>query len=257
MRIGPLVFGAGLALLCAGVVSTRADAWDTRVAARTIPLNLTGVEVLDLRDSGIRQLTITNEGNAQADYPGGVGIQQRSDGASTQTQAQTPTCDVSGKVLRCVADTRVIGENPTMRIPPGRYLLLGSEIDIVAKADPGSFSLQAFGRVGWKGDSDSLEIRLTPQESTGKKLEWEAGPSFEFKGGRVGALNILAETGGITLEDLSRVGSIEVHATPDVRLSVKHLADIARIKVMTSDNARVGNDLPAVETVKRNGSSSP
>lgn len=237
MRIGPWIFAAGLALLCAGVVSTRADAWDTRVPERTVPLQLAGIRTIDIRDAAIREVAIAGKGHPRVHYPGGNDLLRLQD-----KQASPPGCAASGETLRCTSPTLFLPGTPTMHLPPGRYRLLARNTDIVAQSEVESFVLESDGRIGWKGPAQALQVQLIQPERQPGKAEWHPPPSFSFNGGRVGALRIRAEKGDISLGDLSQVGSIEIFAAPDVSLTVSHVADLARVRVMPlADLAPIGN----------------
>ena len=124
MRIGPWLLGAGLLLLAAGVVSSRADAWDTRIPALTIPLPMDGIDTIDIRGSGIEKVVISSKGPAQARYPEG----RRFAWQDADKPATPPACEATDGTLRCKAGTQFLPGTPTMQLPPGRYRLLAGDV---------------------------------------------------------------------------------------------------------------------------------
>lgn len=225
MRIGPWVFAAGLGLLCAGVVSSRADAWVVHAAALTIPLALNGVDTIDIRDGAIDKVVISDKGPPQVHYPE-VGESMR---MSEDKALEPPACHVAGSTLHCVAGTPYMPGNPTMHLPPGRYRLLAGGAEIRSQVDLEAITLELDrGYVHWTGPVGDLTVKLSSRESTGDAADCDQ-PKFGFKGGRVGSLRILADTGGVSLEDLSRVANIEVQATGKVGLTVAKAIDVSRI----------------------------
>lgn len=228
MRIGPWVVVAGVGLLCAGVVSTRADAWDTRMPALTLPLTLAGVDTVDLRDSAIKQVVISSKGRAQAHYPGGETYQRRDDDAAP---VAPPTCRTTGRTLRCASGERFLPGEPTLQLPPGRYRLLLRDASVLAQSEITSITLEVHGQVYWTGPAEVLDVALAMSQPD-KAAGYCTPPSFSLLGGRVHGLRIHAAVGGLNFKDLSEVGSIEVQAGQDVPLSVDKAADISRIKVL-------------------------
>jgi hypothetical protein len=241
MRIGPWVLGTGLLLLVAGVVSTRADAWDTRIPALTIPLAMSGIDTIDIRASGIDKLVISSRLPAQVHYPEGSRFAWQDE----KEQAAPPACHVTGATLRCKAGTQYLPGTPTMQLPPGRYRLLAGDVTILAQSDLESITLEVNGQVSWAGPVDALDVTLVPPPRTGKGDYPCSPPRFAFNGGRVRSLRIQAGAGSLNFDHLSEVGSIEVEAAQDVGLEVDKAADIARIKVLPLTAAAAAANAPA------------
>ena len=228
MRIGPWLLGAGLLLLAAGVVSSRADAWDTRIPALTIPLPMDGIDTIDIRGSGIEKVVISSKGPAQARYPEG----RRFAWQDADKPATPPACEATDGTLRCKAGTQFLPGTPTMQLPPGRYRLLAGDVAIQSQSDLESLAIEVSGQTSWTGPVAELEVSLPPQPKVGEGKSYCSPPQFAFNGGRVDKLRVQAGAGSIDFNRLSDVGSIEVHAAPDVGLTVGKAADIARIKVL-------------------------
>ncbi len=237
MRIGPLVFITGLGLLCAGVVSTRADAWDTQVPARTIHLDLAGIDTLDMRDSQIRKVEIASGNTAELLYPGGKRYRWENDDAPVAA----PSCHATGRVLRCTSGARFMPGEPKLYLPPGSYRLLLDDAEVEAKSGASAVALEVHGSVGWKGAVDVLEIMLVVPSAT--KGESHCGTQqFTYSKGRVRHLRVQAEGGRLEFGDLSDVGGIDVQAAPDVGVNVARAADLARIKVVPLTGKTVVSD---------------
>lgn len=228
MRIGPWMLGAGLLLLAAGVVSTRADAWDTRIPALTIPLSMDGIDTIDIRGSGIEKVVISGKGPAQVRYPEG----RRFAWQDPEQHATPPACRATGGTMSCKAGTQFLPGTPTMQLPPGRYRLLADDVAILAQSELESFAIEVSGQVNWTGPVAELAVSLLPPPLAGKGEPYCSPPRFAFHGGRVGVLRIQANAGSLDLDRLSEVGSIELRATPEVGLTVSKAADIARIELL-------------------------
>ncbi|HSD16402.1 MAG TPA: hypothetical protein VLC71_03960 [Thermomonas sp.] len=228
MRIGPWVLGTGLLLLAAGVVTSRADAWDTLTPALTIPLAMRGIDTIDIRESGIEKVVVSSAVPAQVHYPGG----RRFAWLDDEKQATPPSCRTTGATLRCEAGTRFVPGTPTMQLPPGRYRLLVDDVAILAQSDLESVAIDAHGRISWSGPVAELDVTLVPPPRTRKGGYPCSPPHFAFDGGRLRSLRIQAGAGSLDFDDVSEVGDIEVQAAADVRLQVAQAADIARIKVL-------------------------
>lgn len=228
--IGPSMLGTGLLLLAAGVVSTRADAWNTRIPALTIPLAMNGIDTIDIRGSGIDKVVISEKGPAQVNYPEG----RRFAWQEEKNRATPPACRIAGTTLRCKAGTQFLPGTPTMQLPPGRYRLLADDAAILAQSELESIAIEVSGQVNWTGPVAELDVTLVPQPQAGNKDQsYCSPPRFAFNGGRVAALRIQANAGNLDFERLSEVGSIELQTSPDVGLTVGKVADIARIKVLS------------------------
>lgn len=239
MRAGPWVFAAGLALLCAGVVSTRADAWDARLPALTIPLALNGIDVIDMRNSAIDKVVISSGDAARVHYPGGP-IYRRDE----ETPAASPACRTTGSTLRCTSGKRYLPGEPTLHLPPGRYRLLLRDASVLARSDIEFLALEASGQVYWKGPADALDVVLVrprPAKGVGRCEQSQ----FMFLGGRVHDLRIRARAGNLNFGDLSEVGSIEVQAAGHVGLTVDKANDIARLRVLPLSSAQAGDQREA------------
>lgn len=228
MRIGPWVLGAGLAMLAAGVVSTRADAWNTRLPAVTIPLTLAGIDTIDIREGGIDKVVISDKLPPQVHYSGESNTRWR----RNDRPPAPPACRVQDGVLRCTAGPRGWSDGGTvMQLPPGRYRLLTRDVRISAESNVEWFAVEAVGRVNWAGPAGELEVTLPPLHRESGKSGYCDSSSFDFESGRVGALRVRAAAGSVSFGDLSDVGKIDVEAASDTGLSVKRAGDIARIAV--------------------------
>lgn len=227
MRIGPCILGAGLLLLAGGVVSTRADAWDTRVPAVTIPLALGGIDTIDMRESGINNVVISSNAKPQVHYPGGQMYRWRGD----EMPVAPPACRATGSTLQCTSGERYLPGDPSLYLPPGRYRLLLRDVSVLAKSGVESIELEVNGLVRWTGPADALVIRLA-MPRPGEGASTCEAPQFAFEGGRVRSLRIQASVGELAFDHMSDVGSIEVRAAENVGLKVGKVADIARIKLL-------------------------
>ena len=76
MRIGAWLVAAGMALTVAGVASTGASAWKEGDIPRRVPLQVSGADVVDLRDSQIRNLRIGSGQAAELAWRGGMRIKR-------------------------------------------------------------------------------------------------------------------------------------------------------------------------------------
>lgn len=227
MRIGPLVIGAGLLLLTVGVVSSRADAWDTRAPSLTIPLAMNGIHAIDIRDSGIEKVVISSAVHAQVYYPAGRRFARHGEDG----QAKPPSCRATGATLRCEAGTQFVSGISTMHLPPGRYRLLVGDAEIIAQSDLQAITIEAYGSVSWAGPVAELDVKLVSPPRTRDESHCSP-PRFGFRGGRLRSMRIQAGAGHLSFDHLSEVGSIEVHAAQEVGLEVDKAADIARITVL-------------------------
>lgn len=226
MRIGPFLLVAGLGLLCVGVVSTRADAWSLQLPERKIPLLLAGVTTIDMRDSGIREVRIAPGNTPYVLYPGG----KRYRYAQHKNKELMPACRTSAGRLRCVFDPQLAMAEPTLFLPPGHYRLMVNNVEIKAQGEVGAVAIDAYGDVGWKGDATALEVRLPAVQGTPSGY---CGVSrFNYRGGQVQQLRVLAGGGALEFEDMRRIGATEVQAAAEVSIRVDRAMDLARIKLL-------------------------
>lgn len=228
-RIGPLVLSVGIGALCAGIISTRADIWKRpNPGELTMTLDMQGVQILEIGRRQLGELTI-------ADRPALIHIHwwQRPD-ADYGTEPILRTRD--GNRLRLdLPSEKLMPGKLTLEVPPGLELLSGRNLSVKADTNAGTLRIETFG-LTWQGDAETLDIRARTWPSGECEARHERRtPAVSFVKGRAGRVRISIERGNVVLQDLSRVDRIELHAGPEVGLSIRHVEDLQRITLHPFD----------------------
>ena len=228
MRAGMLALGLGIALYAVGVVSTRMDAWSAKPGEQSSPLQIEGVDTVDLRGSGINEIDI---GKGQA-----AALEVRRFRQSRNGQEfEAPTCKVTDRVLRCAVSPDASGIGGKLTLPPSvSTLLLDGYVGIHSKGGIDRLSIQTGGHLTWTGDAAHLEIRRGDRPAS---QEEDRGAMINFESGKVRELHLKVSDCNVSLGDLSGVDSVKLDAGSRVGLSLGNLDDLGRIRI-----ARQGGD---------------
>jgi hypothetical protein len=226
-RIGPWIFAAGLAVLGAGIVSTRSPGWkQPNRDSQTIALDLQGVDSLDIGDRETQMLRISN-------LPPAIRIQWYGRGAVVD-DAELVSVIRDGRNARLMWRSREPTYGlVTLELPSTLRSLSGENLNIRAQVNVGPLRIDAVD-IGWSGDAQGLDIHALGRPEQLRR-DCNPHPSVTFDAGRVAQLRISIERGEVNLRDLSQVGAIEVHAGPGVALRVGRIDDLPRIKLLPFD----------------------
>ncbi len=230
MRIGPWMLAAGLALLGAGIVSSASEAWKREKQERSVALDMTGVEALDVGRTRIDRIVLAPRGDAMLEYSMWDGSRPDDDKPVVGATRERDVLKIDGALDYGVAlDVALTLPVTSVRRLSGRKLAV--------QAESNAHSLRLEGSdVSWKGDADVLDVRLVASWESGCMGKQSRNASgFVFEAGRVGVLRISSEGGTVKLGDLSRVDKIELHAGDDVRMDVRRVSDLRRIQFLPFD----------------------
>lgn len=222
-RFGPLLFSAAIVVLCAGIVSTRSDAWKKPAAeALDIPLDVEGVTSLEIIPDDLGNVIIAQRSPGIRSKPPEWAREDEDSVGVTVTRA--------GDRLRLdhEPDERLWGE-VEVTIPPGLSSLSGSRLVVEAEVNAGTLRMDG-ASLRWNGDADALDMDALPGAMDPNR-NCQQVSRVNFVAGSVQVLRVSIERGELVLGDLSRVGRIEVHAGADVQLTVRHIDDVGRIEI--------------------------
>lgn len=220
-RLGPWVLCAGLALLVAGVVSSRAKVWkeNAGIGERTQTVDVAGIDTLDLRGSKIRTLII-NDGAATVRYPADMKkppAWHREGHAlvfdANNEEAYGQSIELPSQVQHVLADGRV-GLSVTAKMPAAAMRIEGST------------------NLDWSGDAGALELRELVQPTATSGFCGGGSGWISFNKGRVKNLRIVSVRDDVHLHDLSQVGDVEIQAGPKVGLHVDNIGDLGKLHVV-------------------------
>ena len=226
-RIGPWLFGSGIVVLCAGIVSTRSDAWiKPRVDAIDIPLDTEGVGSVVISPGDLGTVVIT-------DRPPGIHIDPYEWTRTTEDMAHV-TVDRNGDRLRIEHEPgKSVSGDVELAIPPGIATLSGSRLEVKAEVNAGNLKM-AGTSLNWDGDAGTLDMQALPG-TIDLRRGCQNGASVYFEDGSVQVLRISIESGQLVLGNLSRVDRIEIHAGAEVQLTVSRIEDLRRIEMRPFD----------------------
>lgn len=227
-RIGPWVLAGGLTLLCAGIVSTRSEHWKPPGRAEQfIALDMQGVNVLEVTDLQPGKLVIGAQHSQVRIKPWERAARDRASNRALVTR------DNDRMQLDFSARGIPRGET-TVEIAHGPGLIAGGRLQIETRTNAGTLEVET-AELTWTGDADTLRVRALASLDGGARLSCDRLPRVAFLGGRIGHIRISIERGSVRLQNLSQVGRIELHAGPDVALSVGRLEDLRRIEMHPFD----------------------
>jgi hypothetical protein len=229
-RIGPLVFSGGILLVCAGIASTSLESWkkpqrdESTIVLDT--LDMQGVEALEIGGQQHATVRIT-------DRQPRVIIRWWDNSARAET-AEPVVATRSGNRLQLQFTPKYLARGSmTVEIAPGLALISATRLSVKAESNAGALRVDA-SHLDWQGDADALDIRALAEPAPTDNT-CATRPDVTFANGRVERLRISIEWGEVHLGDLSAVDHIELHAGPDVSLSVAHLHDLQRIEMHPFD----------------------
>jgi hypothetical protein len=228
MRLGPWVFVAGIALLCAGMASTHSDAWkwpDSDV--QLVPLDAQGVDAIDLGRLLVNEVVVAR-GQPQLRI-------QWYQGARDGHQLPFTTARDGNALRLTVPPGKGVSGNVSLVVPTSVASLSGTRLSVKTTTDADKLFLDA-SNVIWAGNARELAIhaRVWPGDN---RRGCRAQPTVDFQYGVVERVRISIERGVITLGDISKAGHIEIHAGPDVGLQVRRIEDLRRIELLPFDGA--------------------
>jgi hypothetical protein len=224
-RVGPWMVAAGLALLGAGILSTRANFWKSPAREdHTVALDMRGVDTLDIRHSQIRNLTIGNR-PAQVrikwwdwDQPEGGSMPVTVTRQDNQLRIDRgPGSKGSGEI--------------SVEVPPGVKSVSGRNLFVLAEANAGALHLDTFN-LTWQGRAESLDIRakVWPNIDCAAPAE-RVTPKVTIENGQIGLVRVSIERGEVSLGDMSQVDRIELYVGPEVSLAVNKIDDLHRLEI--------------------------
>lgn len=220
MRAGPVLFLAAIALLCAGVVSTRGVGQWKSPETIEVPIDMAGVDTIDLRDTDVASVVIS------AERPH---VAYRNAGRNTSDMKNLrPHMARVGNTLK-ISYSQEYSGSETLFVTPQIGRILASNATIQAKARVQRIRIDATGTVNWSGDAGTLEFVDTGPKP-GCIRGYGCTASFQFADGTVGSLAITTRSGQIQLQDLSGVGTVALRTGPDAKLHLEHVGDLPRIR---------------------------
>jgi hypothetical protein len=232
-RVGPWVLAGGLALLCAGIASTGLETWPADQGERVEAIELSGVDAVDIGDSRVDEIVIGGRDDAEMRFTKWRNSRDAGERAPV-------TLTKSDGVLRL--DSQMgwqQSNNVSLWLPPRVSRLAGRRIKAESRVPMPVLRIDA-ARVEWvDGEVGELDVHMDAGRGRACGGSRASFPEtqLEFVAGKVDRLRIWVERGGVTLRDLSNVGTVDVYAGPDVSLTVGKVGDLARIALHPYDRS--------------------
>lgn len=226
MRKGIALFLAGIGLLCAGIVATSDEFWGSPQTEVTIPVDLAGVDAVDLTGGRIEKIVFSDTHAPELRFKVLPYMADKSQ------KAKKPVIARTGSTLRITSPDDFFSFESTLTLPPHIGKVMARNIKFEGKARVPVLVVESTGDVGWNANADSVSFIDVSKENPQRKDGCECQKaSFSIDGGSIGLLTITSEKGGIELGDIANVGTIHLKTGPEASLKLDHVADLARVSM--------------------------